>query len=368
MIGFMGAGKTSAGRLVARSLGREFVDTDSLVERAARAEIAGIFRREGEEGFRRREIGAIDFAISTPGRVVAVGGGAVLSAENRTALKQAGFLVYLRATPETLAARLAGVTDRPLLANTSDRVGRIRDLLVARGPIYETAGDVAIDVDRLTVEQTANEVLESYQVHVGRGLLDRLGALLPPLPGAAVAAVVHPAAVAPVAVRVGRALAGRGLDVHLLEVPDGDRAKRLAVVEALWRGLAAVPAHRPDPVVAVGGGATTDVAGFAAATWLRGVPLVSVPTTLLGMVDAAVGGKTGVDLEAGKNLVGAFHQPSAVVADLDTLATLPAVELRSGMAEVIKAGLVADPDLAAACLERAAPAVAGDLDALAPLV
>jgi len=208
----------------------------------------------------------------------------------------------------------------------------------------------------------------SYQVHVGRGLLDRLGALLPPLPGAAAAAVVHPAAVAPVAVRVGRALAGRGLDVHLLEVPDGERAKRLAVVEALWRELAAVPAHRPDPVVAVGGGATTDVAGFAAATWLRGVPLVSVPTTLLGMVDAAVGGKTGVDLEAGKNLVGAFHQPSAVVADLDTLATLPAVELRSGMAEVIKAGLVADPDLAAACLERAAPAVAGDLDALAPLV
>jgi len=208
----------------------------------------------------------------------------------------------------------------------------------------------------------------SYQVHVGRGLLDRLGALLPPLPGAAAAAVVHPAPVAPVAVRVGRALAGRGLDVHLLEVPDGERAKRLAVVEALWRELAAVPAHRPDPVVAVGGGATTDVAGFAAATWLRGVPLVSVPTTLLGMVDAAVGGKTGVDLEAGKNLVGAFHQPSAVVADLDTLATLPAVELRSGMAEVIKAGLVADPDLAAACLERAAPAVAGDLDALAPLV
>ena len=167
MIGFMGAGKTSTGRLVARSLGREFVDTDSLVERAARAEIAEIFRREGEEGFRRREIGAIDFAISTPGRVVAVGGGAVLSAENRTALKQAGFLVYLRATPETLAGRLNDVTDRPLLANTSDRVGRIRDLLVARGPIYETAGDVAIDTDRLTAEQAATEVLDWYQRRVG---------------------------------------------------------------------------------------------------------------------------------------------------------------------------------------------------------
>jgi shikimate kinase len=166
MIGFMGSGKTSVGRLVARSLGREFMDTDTLVERWSRMTIADVFRLEGEEGFRRREIGAIDYAISAPARVVAVGGGAVLSAENRTALKQAGFLVYLRATPETLAGRLAGATDRPLL-NTGDRVGRIRDLLVARGPIYETAGDVAIDTNRLTLEQTANEVLEWYQRRVG---------------------------------------------------------------------------------------------------------------------------------------------------------------------------------------------------------
>ncbi|HZD69804.1 MAG TPA: shikimate kinase [Actinomycetes bacterium] len=165
-IGFMGSGKTSVGRLVARSLGREFMDTDTLVERWARMGVAEIFRLEGEDGFRRREIGAIDFAIAAPARVVAVGGGAVLSAENRTALKQAGFLVYLRATPETLAARLAGTTDRPLL-DTGDRVGRIRDLLVARGPIYETAGDVAIDTDRLTLEQTASEVLDWYHRRVG---------------------------------------------------------------------------------------------------------------------------------------------------------------------------------------------------------
>jgi 3-dehydroquinate synthase len=207
----------------------------------------------------------------------------------------------------------------------------------------------------------------TYQVHVGRGLLDRLEVLLPPLPGARVAAVVRPAPLAGVADRAARALGRRGLAVHPLEVPDGEEAKRLAVIESLYRRLAAIPTHRADPVVAVGGGATTDAAGFAAATWLRGVPLVSLPTTLLAMVDAAIGGKTGVDLEAGKNLVGAFHQPSAVVADLDTLATLPQPELRSGMAEVIKAGLIADPDLARACLERAPAAVAGDLDALAPL-
>jgi shikimate kinase len=166
VIGFMGAGKTSVGRLVARALGREFVDTDQMIERATRMTIGELFQREGELSFRRREIAAIDRAIAVPGRVIAVGGGAVLSAENRTALKQAGLLVYLRATPETLAARLTGVTDRPLL-NSGDRVGRIRDLLVARGPIYETAGDVAIDTDRLDLEQTAVEVLEWYRRRVG---------------------------------------------------------------------------------------------------------------------------------------------------------------------------------------------------------
>ena len=167
VIGFMGAGKTSVGRLVARALGREFVDTDLMIERAARMTIGELFQREGELSFRRREMAAIDRAIAVPGRVIAVGGGAVLSAENRTALKQAGLLVYLRANPETLAGRLTGVTDQPLLNNTSDRAGRIRDLLVARGPIYDTAGDVAIDTDRLNVEQVAVEVLEWYRRRVG---------------------------------------------------------------------------------------------------------------------------------------------------------------------------------------------------------
>jgi 3-dehydroquinate synthetase len=210
-----------------------------------------------------------------------------------------------------------------------------------------------------------------YPVLIGGGLVDRLEELLPALPGAEAAAVVAPrsvAAVAAVAERVGRALGRRGLAVHRLEVPAGEEAKRLEVVAGLYERLAAVPTRRADPVVAVGGGATTDVAGFAAATWLRGVPLVNLPTTVLGMVDAAVGGKTGVDLPAGKNLVGAFHQPVAVVADLDTLAGLPAAEVRSGLAEVAKAGLAGDPALAEALARSAGPAVAADPDALAPLV
>jgi 3-dehydroquinate synthase len=207
-----------------------------------------------------------------------------------------------------------------------------------------------------------------YPVWIARGLLGRLDELLPPLPGAEAAAVVFAPPVAHLADRAGQALARLGLAVHPLQVPAGEDAKRLQVVAGLYERLARVPTHRADPVVAVGGGATTDAAGFAAATWLRGVPLVNLPTTLLGMVDAAVGGKTGVDLPAGKNLVGAFQQPVAVVADLDALAGLPPVEVRSGLAEVAKAGLVGDPDLVAALAAAAAPAVAGDPDALAPLV
>jgi len=207
-----------------------------------------------------------------------------------------------------------------------------------------------------------------YPVLIGSGLLDRLDELLGELPGAEAATVVSPPPVAAVAGRVGKALTRRGLAVHQLEVPAGEEAKRLAVVAGLYERLAEIPARRADPVVAVGGGATTDVAGFAAATWLRGVPLVNVPTTVLGMVDAAVGGKTGVDLEAGKNLVGSFHQPVAVVADLDTLAGLPTAEVRSGLAEVAKAGLAGDPALAGALARSAGPAVAGDPAALAPLV
>ena len=207
-----------------------------------------------------------------------------------------------------------------------------------------------------------------YPVLIGTGLLERLDELLPPFPGAEAAAVVASPPLAEVARRVGRAAARRGLPGPQRAVPAGEEAKRLEVVAGLYERLAAVPTRRADPVVAVGGGATTDVAGFAAATWLRGVPLVNVPTTVLGMVDAAVGGKTGVDLPAGKNLVGAFHQPAAVVADLDTLAGLPAAEVRSGLAEVAKAGLAGDPALAEALAAAAGPAAAGDPAALAPLV
>lgn len=231
-------------------------------------------------------------------------------------------------------------------------------------PLTSGAANQTTTAVRVVVPTAAG----GYPVWIGRGLVGRLDELLPAPPGAEAAAVVFAPPVAHVADRAGQALARLGLAVHPMEVPAGEAAKRLDVVAGLYERLAQIPTHRADPVVAVGGGATTDVAGFAAATWLRGVPLVNLPTTLLGMVDAAVGGKTGVDLPTGKNTVGAFHQPMAVLADLDALAGLPPVEVRSGLAEVAKAGLVADPGLVAALAAAAGPAAAGDPDTLVPLV
>jgi 3-dehydroquinate synthase len=181
---------------------------------------------------------------------------------------------------------------------------------------------------------------DRYDVVVGRGLAGEVAGMLP---GAATVAVVRPARLAELADPVADALRADDRAVAVLDVPDGERAKNVATLATLWTSLGELGLTRSDAVVAVGGGATTDVAGFAAATWLRGVRVVHVPTTLLGMVDAAVGGKTAVNTDVGKNLVGAFHPPAGVVVDLDLLATLPPYEWVNGMAEVVKAGFIDDP-------------------------
>jgi 3-dehydroquinate synthase len=180
----------------------------------------------------------------------------------------------------------------------------------------------------------------SYDVVVGTGLL---GELPPLLGGAEKVAVVHPRALTATADAVVDDLRADGLEAHAVEVPNGEDAKDLKVAGFVWEVLGRIGLTRSDAIVGLGGGATTDLAGFVAATWLRGVRVVHVPTTLLGMVDAAVGGKTGINTEAGKNLVGAFHPPAGVLCDLATLETLPRNEFVSGMAEVVKAGFIADP-------------------------
>jgi 3-dehydroquinate synthase len=181
---------------------------------------------------------------------------------------------------------------------------------------------------------------QPYQVLVGRDLLGELPGLLP---GAAQAAVVHAAPLSAVAERVALALDAAGVAPMLVEVPDAEAGKAIGVAADCWDRLGATGFTRTDAVVGVGGGAVTDLAGFVAACWLRGVRAVQVPTSLLGMVDAAVGGKTGVNTAAGKNLVGAFHPPAGVLCDLSTLDSLPAVDLIAGLAEVVKCGFIADP-------------------------
>src|SRR5215212_1268170 len=181
-----------------------------------------------------------------------------------------------------------------------------------------------------------------YPVLVGRGVRDLVAATVAGL-GARAALVVHQPVLATAAEDVRGELVAAGLDAHRVELPDAEEGKSLAVAGFCWEVCGRVGLTRDDVVVALGGGAVTDLAGFVAATWMRGVRVVHVPTTLLAMVDAAVGGKTGINTEAGKNLVGAFHEPAAVLADLDTLHTLPADELVPGFAEIVKAGFIADP-------------------------
>jgi 3-dehydroquinate synthase len=180
-----------------------------------------------------------------------------------------------------------------------------------------------------------------HEVVVGTDVLGELPSLVGP--GARAVAVIHARGQEPLAAAASGVLAGAGYVVHAEPVPDGEAAKEISVAAGLWSRLAAREIGRRDVIVGVGGGAVTDLAGFTAATWLRGVRVILIPTTLLGMADAAIGGKTAINIPEGKNLVGAFHPPAGVLADLGALATLPDAEYASGLAEVIKAGFIADP-------------------------
>ncbi len=179
-----------------------------------------------------------------------------------------------------------------------------------------------------------------YDVVIGRGLL---GELTEQLADASKVALIHPPTLTTTAEAIRDELAEAGIDAHRVEIPDAEDGKALTVASFCWEVLGRMGLDRQGVVVGLGGGAVTDLAGFVAATWMRGVRLVNVPTTLLGMVDASLGGKTGINTEAGKNLVGVFHEPSSVLVDLATLETLPPNELVAGMAEVVKAGFIADP-------------------------
>jgi 3-dehydroquinate synthetase len=316
----MGAGKSTIGPEVARRLGRPFVDVDDEVE-TAHGPIWELFEREGETAFRDVEAAFVRDVFARRERsVIAVGGGAV---ETRRLLdEQHAFVVHLDVDVETALGRVRG-SRRPLARDEAE----LRRRYELRRPLYAQVADaVAQDVDDV--------VLAAAGIQVSIGSLELLGALAPGEGRVALVTDPHVAGIHGAAAQL--ALGDRLVSTH--EVPAGERAKSVAVAEQLW-GELWIP--RDATIVAVGGGCVTDLAGFVAATYLRGLAWVAVPTTLVGQVDAAIGGKTAIDLPQGKNLVGAFHWPERTVIDPALLETLPDRERREGMAEVVKTGLLA---------------------------
>jgi shikimate kinase/3-dehydroquinate synthase len=327
LIGFMGAGKSTLGPDVAARLGRPFVDLDRAIEQELGRTIPELFEERGEPEFRFQEEGQAIAALHLPEpAVIAFGGGAVQTPSIRNELRERAFTVLLEVDARTAWERSAG-RGRPLAREESE----FNALYERRRQLYDEVADAhAHDSDDV--------VLAAGGVRVYPGAIELLDALTPGDGSVALVSDTHVAGIHGAAAQV--ALGLRLVTVH--EVPAGEAAKTVAVAETLWNGLRL---DRDGTVVALGGGSTTDVAGFAAATYLRGVDWVPVPTTLVGQVDAAIGGKTGIDLGAGKNLVGAFHWPARVVVDPTLLETLSDRERREGLAEVVKTGLLAGEPL-----------------------
>ena len=327
LTGFMGAGKTTIGARVAERLGRPFVDLDAAVEAEAGAAIPELFAERGEPAFRALEEEQARRALAGgEPLVVALGGGAVLSAATRAVLAERAFTVVLDVEPDD-AWRRAADRGRPLARDEH----AFRRLSEERAPLYDEVADARADDED-------GVVLAGGGVHVQLGALDLLGSLVP---GEGPVELVADGNVAGIhGMDAQLALGARLHGTH--DLRPGEEAKTLGSVERLWRNLRL---DRDGTVVALGGGCTTDVAGFAAASYLRGIAWVAVPTTLVGQVDAAIGGKTGVDLDEGKNLVGAFHWPARTVVDPALLETLPEVEAAQGRAELVKTSLLAGREL-----------------------
>ena len=325
LIGFMGAGKSTLGTALAERLGRRFVDVDRRIEE--HAPIDRIFATEGEPAFRAREAKHVREALqAAEPSVVALGGGAVGTDQVRVLLREHAFTVLVEVDVDAAWARSQG-TDRPLAVEEA----RFRELYEQRAPLYRDAADgAATDVQ--------GAVLAAGGVHVEAGSLERLDELVP---GDGPVEMVADARVAGIyGMEAQLSLGGRLRATH--ELPPGEEAKTVAAVDRLWRELRL---ERGGTIVALGGGCTTDTAGFAAATYLRGIGWAAVPTTLVGQVDAAIGGKTAIDLAGGKNLVGAFHWPVRTLIDPALLDTLPEGELMNGRAELVKTGLLAGESL-----------------------
>ncbi len=378
LTGFSYTGKSVVAQEVARRLGWSFVDTDDEIVSLAGKPIPEIFSQHGEQWFRKLERRVLQSACERKDVVIATGGGAVVDADNRELMKKSGVVICLEAQPDTIYRRLLADAEkgetvvRPLLA-TPDPKQHIKKLKELRQPYYALS-DWAVHTDNLTIDEVCQEVVrgweygrrrisspapqmqeaacivataaESYPIFIGWNLLPELGRKMQSIGLSGNVYLISDDGVFPLfGAQVADSLQRVGFAVHSFVVPQGEKSKSIEVAVEIYDWLVDRYAERGHVIAALGGGMVGDLAGFVAATFLRGMPLVQVPTSLVAMVDSSIGGKVAVDHPQGKNLIGAFYQPRLVLSDLRTLKTLPPRELVSGWAEVIKHAMILDPDL-----------------------
>ena len=383
LVGLSGSGKTAVGRRLANRHKAEFVDMDDLVERRTGKSVQTIFADEGEAAFRRHEREAVlSLGPADPDpdlrRVIATGGGTVIEPANRWLLYRGRFAVWLDGAPEILASRLARSSNvRPLVAGR-DPLTRLQELSAERrrfyAPALQISGTAHLDAIMRTLEGRLADgpapsvtVLRADtaigRVEIGYGIAaSAVSAALTRGEARRAILLVEPRTWEIAGSQIADALTADGWPVERIVLPRGEDAKRLSVIEETCRALARLRVDRKETLVAIGGGALTDAAGFAAAVYLRGVNVIHVPTTLVGQVDAALGGKTAVDIPEGKNLVGAFHQPAAFIADIAFTATLPERERRAALGEVVKMAALGDERLMQVVEESGESFARGDVE------
>jgi 3-dehydroquinate synthetase/shikimate kinase len=346
----MGTGKTSVANELQKILGWEFIDIDELIiEREGRT-INEIFEKEGEVYFRDVESKIIAEVSLLDTKIISTGGGAVLRLENIKNLKQNGMVICLEASPEKIFERLKNDNSRPLL-KVADPLAKIKEMLEIRKSFYEN-NNYAIDTTNLSVAEIAKKIKDllpasirvnlkenSYNICIGQSFLEVVN-FLPEVKGKKVLVVTDSNVEKLYLNDLLKVLKDKNYDANFHVIPAGEQYKNLDEINKIWKSCVEHGLDRGSLIIALGGGVVGDMTGFASATYLRGINFIQIPTTLLAMVDASIGGKTGIDLEFGKNLVGAFHQPKLVWIDPIFLKTLDDREYKNGLAEVVKYGMI----------------------------